>query len=168
MDARQRSDPAIVWVGASARLRLRQVAVTSLGTAVSQERPDLGFWYRIGSISTARYDVAQLILMVDRALDDGRFVAINDSHEDAVVGTIFVEMTVMASELIEGEFKSVQIGSPTAVGLRLDSVESWRRSMDAVPLGHNAAIQLSGAGLNELRAQLARKSKGLYVFLASD
>jgi len=106
--------------------------------------------------------------MVDRTLDDGRFVVINDSREDAAVGTTFLEMIVMASNLIEGEFKSAQIGSATAVELRVDSVESWRQPMDAVPFGHNAAIQLSGAGLNELRAQLARKSKGQYIFLASD
>ncbi len=111
--------------------------------------------------------MAKLKLLIDRMLDDGRFAVINDSREDAPVGTIFLEMTVRAGELVEGEIKSEQIGSPTAVALRLDSVESWRRSLDVVPFGHNAAIQFSGPGLRELRDQLARKSKGQYVFLAS-
>jgi hypothetical protein len=106
--------------------------------------------------------------MIDSTLDDGRFVAINDSREDAPIGTTFVEMSVIASELAEGEFTSAQVGSPTTVALRLESVESWRRSLDAVPFGHNAAIQFSGAGLRELREQLAQKARGQYVFLTSD
>ena len=107
-------------------------------------------------------------LLVDRTLDDGRFVVVNDSREDAPLGTTFVELTVVASELYDGEFKSAQIGSATAVALQLESVESWRRSLDAVPFGHNAAIQLSGPGLTELRDRLAHKSKGEYVYLSSD
>ncbi len=93
--------------------------------------------------------MARLKLMVDRALDDGRFV-VNDSREDAPVGTTFVEMTVKASELVEGEFKSSQIGAAMPVALRLEAVESWRRSLGAVPFGHNAVIQLSRPGLKEL------------------
>jgi hypothetical protein len=112
--------------------------------------------------------VARLKLMVDRALDDGRFVVINDSREDAPVGTTFVEMTVTASEVVDGEFKSTQIGEGTLVALKLEAVESWRRSLGAVPFGHNAAIQLSGAGLKELVDRLAAKSKDQYVFLATD
>lgn len=111
--------------------------------------------------------MTRLKLMIDSTLDDGRFVVINDSRVDAPVGTTFVEMTVRAGELVAGEFKSEQIGSATVLELRLDSVESWHRSLDAVPFGHNAAIQLSGAGLRKLRDLLARKSKGQYVFLAS-
>jgi hypothetical protein len=106
--------------------------------------------------------------MIDSTLDDGRFVVINGSREDAPVGTVFVEMTVTASELPGGEFTSTQVGSATAVALRLESVESWRRSLNAVPFGHNAAIQFSGAGLRELREQLAQKVQGQYVFLASN
>ena len=119
-------------------------------------------------IATAGDDVAGLKLMIDSTLDDGRFVVINDSREDAPVGTIFEEMTVRASELVGGEFTSTQVGSATAVALRLESVESWRRSLDAVPFGHNAAVHFSGAGLSELREQLAQKVHGQYVFLASD
>lgn len=106
--------------------------------------------------------------MVNRMLQDGRFVVINDSRQDVRVGTTFSEMTVRASELIEGDLKSEQFGSATSVALRLESIESWRRSLDAVQFGHNAAVQLSGAGLRELRDQLARKSEGKYVFLSSE
>jgi hypothetical protein len=105
--------------------------------------------------------------MVDRALDDGRFVVINDSREDAPVGTTFVEMTVKASELADGEFRSTQIGATSVVALKLEAVESWRRSLSQVPFGHNAAVQLSGAGLQELADRLAEKLKGQYVFLAT-
>ena len=112
-------------------------------------------------------NVARLKLMVDRALDDGRFVVVNDSREDAPVGTTFVEMTVKASELVQGEFKSSQIGAAMPVALRLEAVESWRRSLGAVPFGHSAAIQLSGPGLKELGDWLAGKSKDQYVFLAT-
>ncbi|MBB6558831.1 hypothetical protein HNP48_001495 [Acidovorax soli] len=112
--------------------------------------------------------MTQFKLMVDRTLDDGRFVVINDSREDAPVGTTFVEITVWASARIEGEFETEQIGSATAVALRLESVEFWRRLVDAVPFGHNAAVQLSGAGLKELRDQLARIPKGQYIFLSSE
>ncbi|WP_415267441.1 hypothetical protein [Acidovorax sacchari] len=110
----------------------------------------------------------QLKLLVDRTLDDGRFVVVNDSREDAPLGTTFVELTVIASELGDGEFKSAQIGSATAVALQLESVESWRRSLDAIPFGHNAAIQLAGPGLTELRDRLTHKLKGEYVYLSSD
>ena len=101
---------------------------------------------RAAPSQTRGENVARLKLMVDRALDDGRFVVVNDSREDAPVGTTFVEMTVKASELVEGEFKSSQIGAAMPVALRLEAVESWRRSLGAVPFGHNAVIQLSRPG----------------------
>ena len=112
--------------------------------------------------------MARLKLMVDNALEDGRFVVINDSREDAPVGTTFVEMSIKTSELVDCEFKSTQVGVATLVELKLEAVESWRRSLGVVPFGHNAAIRLSGAGLNELRELLAEKSKGEYIFLATD
>ena len=94
--------------------------------------------------------MAPLRLMLDRELDDGRFVVINGSRVDVPVGTIFVEMILESSELVAGAFKSEQLSS-TRVALRLEAVESWRRSLEAVPYGHNAAIQLSGGHLSELR-----------------
>ena len=112
--------------------------------------------------------MARLKLLIDSTLDDGRFVVINDSREDAPVGTTFVEMAARTSELVKGEFKSAQVGPAMAVALRLESVESWCRSLDVVPFGHNAAVQFSGPGLRELRDRVARKSKGEYVFLSSN
>ena len=104
--------------------------------------------------------------MVDKGLDDGRFVVINGSREDVPVGMVFVEMILESSELVEGAFKSTQLSS-ASVALKLDAVESWHRSLDAVPYGHNAAIQLSGAHLTELRELLAGRAKHQYVHLAT-
>lgn len=111
--------------------------------------------------------MARLTLMVDSMLADGRFVVINASREDAPVGMTFVEMTVRFGTVVDGEVESTQVGAATAVALRLESVESWRRSMGLVPFDHNAAIRLSGDGLTELRDRLARRSKGQSVFIAS-
>jgi hypothetical protein len=102
--------------------------------------------------------------MLDRVLDDGRFVVINGSREDVPVGTVFLAMTLESSELVAGAFKSEKLSS-ARVALRLDAVESWRQSLDAVPYGHNAAIQLSGSNLPELRELLAARAKHQYVHL---
>ena len=70
--------------------------------------------------------------------------------------------------MLNVEFNSRQIGAATIVALKLEAVESWRRSLSAIPFGHNAAVQLSGAGLKELGDRLADKLKGQYVFLVAD
>ena len=103
--------------------------------------------------------------MLDRELDDGRFVVINASREDVPVGTVFVEMTLESGELVSGEFESEQLLS-SCVALKLDAVESWRRTVDVLPYGHNAAVQLSGAGLKELRKLLAGRAKNQFIHIA--
>ena len=110
--------------------------------------------------------MARLKLMLDRALDDGRFVVVNGSRQDVPVGTVFVEMTLESSELVAGEFKSERLAA-VVVALKLDAVESWRKSLDAVPYGHNAVVVFSGAGLKQLGDMLAARTKHKYVHLAA-
>lgn len=108
--------------------------------------------------------MARLKLTLDRVMDDGRFVVINGSREDVPIGTMFVEMTLESSELVAGEFKIEHLAS-AVVALKLDAVESWRKSLDAVPDGHSAAVAFSGAGLKELGDMLAARAKHQYVHL---
>jgi len=110
----------------------------------------------------------RLRLLVDRELDDGRMVVINDSRENASVGVVFTALFAEDISRVGEEFVHKPAGSSTQVGLRLESVEWFRRPMDSVPFGHNAAVQLSGDGLPALRAALADKVEGRSIFLGAD
>lgn len=110
----------------------------------------------------------RLKLMVDRELPDGRMVVVNDSRENAPIGLVF---TSLFAEDVEGDgndFIPRTTGPSVSVALRLESVEWFRASIDAVPCGHNAAVLLSGEGLAALRAHLTARKDGRYVFLGAE
>jgi len=110
----------------------------------------------------------RLKLMVDRELPDGRMVVINDSRENAPVGVVFTSLFAEDVERAGDDFIHKAAGPTVEVALRLESVEWFRKSIEAVPFGHNAAVQLSGEGLAALKAQLATRMNGRYVFLGSE
>lgn len=110
----------------------------------------------------------RLQLMVDRELEDGRLVVINDSRENAPVGTVFTSLFARRVQAVGGEYNSEQCVPPIPVALVLESVEWFRRNIDAVPFGHNAAVVLTGDGLAALKEQLGAKTSGVYVFLGAE
>jgi hypothetical protein len=110
----------------------------------------------------------RLKLMVDRELPDGRMVVLNDSRENAPVGLVFTSLFAEDVERDADDFIHRNTGPSVSIALRLESVEWVRKSIDAVPFGHNAAVQLSGEGLAALKAQLAAREGGRYVFLAAE
>lgn len=110
----------------------------------------------------------RLKLMVDRELPDGRMVVLNDSRENAPVGLVFTSLFAEDVERDGDNFIHRTTGPSVSVALRLESVEWFRKSIDAVPFGHNAAVQLSGEGLAALKAQLTERGDGRQVFLGAD
>jgi hypothetical protein len=106
--------------------------------------------------------------MVDRELPDGRVVVINDSHENTPLGVVFTTLFGEDVDRVGDGFIHKAAGPSVEVALRLDSVEWFRKSIGAVPFGHNAAVHLSGEGLSALKDQLANRVNGRFVFLGAD
>ncbi|MBO9685352.1 MAG: hypothetical protein J7598_01955 [Mitsuaria chitosanitabida] len=113
-------------------------------------------------------DMHRLKLMVDRELPDGRVVVINDSRENAPVGVLFTSLFAEDVERHGDDFIQKTAGTSVSVALRLESVEWFRKSIDVVPSGHNAAVRLSGEGLAALKAHLTARKDGRLVFLGSE
>ena len=109
----------------------------------------------------------RLKLMVDRELPDGRVVVTNDSRENAPVGVVFTSLFAEQVERVGDDFINECAGPSISVALRLESVEWFGKSVDVVPFGHNAAVQLSGEGLAALKAQLTDRVNGRFVFLGA-
>lgn len=113
-------------------------------------------------------DMYRLKLVVDRELPDGRVVVINDSSENAPVGVVLTSLFEEDVTRVGDDFTQVRLGPSTTVALTLDSVEWFRKPMEAVPFGHNAAVRLSGGGLAALKSRLAIRVNGRSVILAAE
>lgn len=120
-------------------------------------------------------------LLLDRILDDGRFVVINSStdgnspgpeHSALVLsgafniplGTRFTELVLKRSV---GANDFVQFKGER-VSLKLTEIEFFRAKTDTVPAGHNAAVRLEGKGMELVCQQLAAKSNGFHVYLVAN
>ena len=96
---------------------------------------------------------------VEEILPNGVVVGRN-GYFDIPVGTVF---GCIRKSKVVGErenLRSVDLGVVALVSLRLDKVEWFRRSIDAIPRGHSAGLHLSGDGMELLaKSLLDRESK---------
>ena len=105
---------------------------------------------------------------VDRELDDGRYVVVNNSRLDVPQGTVFTALYARTTKLVDGEIQE-QLESPFVdIQLKVIEVEFWRKEWWCVPSGHNAAVRFNGAGLSLLKEAVQNLPLGWRVFLASD
>jgi hypothetical protein len=106
-------------------------------------------------------------LIVDRVIDDGRFVIVNNSSTPVPLGAVFTELQ---SRLVqrEGEmFRELPLSAPEPINLELVEVESWRKLVGEVPKGHNAAVRFKGEGIERLQQHILERQKATFVFVAS-
>jgi hypothetical protein len=111
--------------------------------------------------------MTDLEVMVDRVLDDGRVVVINNSKDEVPIGTIFLSLQARRGHREGERFWEESLGPATAVELEVAEIESWRHQIKALPRGHNAAFRLVGVGVEFLQSHLARREKAVHVFLCS-
>jgi hypothetical protein len=110
----------------------------------------------------------KLELIVQEALEDGRLVVTNNSREDIPVSTVFFGAFWAYSEVLNGEFINEQNGSIGSVELRIDESEWFRREIDCVPSGHQAAVRFSGFGLEMVIQNVAGKRRGVQIMLSTE
>ena len=106
-------------------------------------------------------------LLVDHVLEDGRFVVINNSAGDVPIGTIFNTIQSRVGVQEDDSWREEPLAPPESVSLELVEIESWRKLIEQVPKGHNAAVRLKGAGADLLERYISSKKKSVYVFLAA-
>jgi hypothetical protein len=106
-------------------------------------------------------------LLIDRALEDGRFVIVNCSNADAPRGTVFAFLQSRLVTRHGDRFESQPLASPEAVELEAAEIEYFRHSIDVIPGGCNAAVRFKGSGTEQLLRHLAEKQKSVQVILSS-
>lgn len=107
-------------------------------------------------------------LIVDREIDDGRFVVTNNSRIDIPIGSVFSALFSRTGKLINGEIKDRQESSVTTIDLVVTEVEFWRKAHACVPYGHHASIQVTGKSVHLLQAAVRSKPEGWQVFIGAE
>lgn len=111
--------------------------------------------------------VPKLYLLVDRELNDGRFVIVNTSKIDVPVGSVFTDVQSKLAIREGNSFREEALAPPDRVTLEIIDAEFFRHQVNEVPYGHNAAVRMKGEGIEKLQQHLAARKKSVFVFLSS-
>jgi len=101
---------------------------------------------------------------VDRIEPNGLVVGRN-GDADIPVGAIFVSLGKVRVDGDVPDLTSVELGSITAVDLRLTEVHWFRKTIDAIPRGHTAGLRLDGAGLEAIASALASRREREFLYI---
>lgn len=123
-------------------------------------------------------------LLMDRVLDDGRIVVINSSADghsgpdhttlasqgafDVPLGTVFSALVSRESSDGDEGYVERQIGTVENLALRVGEIEFFRRLIDTIPNGHNAAVRFDGEGIELVRGRMLSKQKKLSHYLVAN
>lgn len=105
-------------------------------------------------------------VIVDRELDDGRFVVTNSSRIDIPLGADFTDLFERTAKLVDGEIRDRREGPTAPVELKVQEVEFWRRPHSCIPYGNHAAVRFSG-DTNVLRQRLQGRNPNWQLFLGA-
>ncbi|WP_181179539.1 hypothetical protein [Methylibium rhizosphaerae] len=113
------------------------------------------------------FAMADLEVMVDRLLPDGRAVVINNSDEEVPLGTVFRSLQSRRTHREGDRFWQEPLAAAELVELEVSEIESWRHPVASLGRGHNAAFRFVGVGGELLQSHLEHREKFVYVFLCS-
>lgn len=101
---------------------------------------------------------------VEEVAANGLLVGRN-AYTEIPVGAVFTSLRKSKVVGTGSSIESVDLGEVALVELRLDRVEWFRQSINAVPRGHSAVLHLSGHGLEALASALAGREEREYLSL---
>ena len=123
-------------------------------------------------------------LLIDRFLEDGRVVVINASADgfsgpdhtrqvlegvfDVPLATTFSMLVCRRSNRQGDEYFEEQLGDAAQLSLRVAEVEFFRKLVDTIPCGHNAAVRFEGDGIELVRDRIALKQQGVHLHLVAN
>ncbi len=82
-----------------------------------------------------------------------------NSYVDIPVGAVFTSLRKARFEGPTVDLRKIDLGVVAEVSLRLDRVEVFRRSIDAIPRGYSAGLYLSGEGLEVVQRALQERQQ---------
>ncbi len=109
--------------------------------------------------------MAELRVLVNRPLDDGRIVVTNDGPTPVPLGAWFTELASETLSLSEGTATRQQLTARISVRLQVTEIETWRQKQYEVPRGHSAALRFEGQGLAELHGLVVNKERSVFALL---
>ena len=77
-----------------------------------------------------------------------------NSYVDIPVGAVFTSLRKARFDGPVADLRKVDLGVVACVSLRLDRVEVFRKSIEAIPRGYSAGLYLSGEGIELVRQAL--------------
>jgi len=117
-------------------------------------------------------------LLLDRLLEDARLVVINCSNSGHVSGPehsartqsgVFnVPLGAEFNQLLSRSTSDVNRTKVESVSLRVAEIEFFRKVIDSIPAGHNAAVRFEGEGIELIREWLSSVASGTHhVYLVA-
>lgn len=105
-------------------------------------------------------------VIVDRELEDGRFIVTNSSRIDIPIGANFTDLYERTARLVNGEIRDRREGPTAPVELKVQEVEFWRSPHSCIPYGHHSAVRFSG-DTSILKQRLQGRDSSWQLFLGA-
>lgn len=117
-------------------------------------------------------------LLLGYSLDDGRLVVINSSnsghapgpeHSAKVLsGEFNVPQGAKFTHLVSRSGNNADLEERENISLQVVEIEWFRKAVDSIPAGHNAAVRFEGKGIELVRERLAQKENDVHFYLVAN
>ncbi len=101
---------------------------------------------------------------VDAVDGSGRIVGRNIG-EDIPIGSTFTRITKTQFEGQSPHITSTDLGIIASIRLTLKEVEFYGKSIDVIPGGHSAGLQVDGDGMSILNSVLENRKQREHVYI---